>query len=71
MKYSIVISHDYAKVKADPYDSLLLEKTLTFHNVIILIKSVFNKGKNNYYYNIVLEKGSFELSKNNDNKFFV
>ena len=31
---------------------------LTFHNVIILIKSVFNKYKNNYCYNIFLEKGS-------------
>ena len=26
-----------------------LEKTLTFHNVIILIKSVFNKVKNNIF----------------------
>ena len=34
-----------------------IEKTLTFHNVIVLIKSVFNKIENNYYYNIFLEKG--------------
>ena len=34
-----------------------IEKTLTFHNVIVLIKSVFNKNENNYYYNIFLEKG--------------
>ena len=38
---------------------------LTFHNVIILIKSVF-KYKNNYYYNIFLENGLYKLSKNND-----
>ena len=35
------------------------EKTLTFNNVIILIKSVFSKDKNNYYYNIFLEKCSY------------
>ena len=27
---------------------------MTFHNVIILIKSVFNKDKTNYYYNLFL-----------------
>ena len=37
------------------HDSLPLEKTLTSHNVIILIKSVFNKDENNYCYNIFLE----------------
>ena len=35
-----------------------IEKILTFHNVISLIKSVVNKNKNEYYYNIFLEKGS-------------
>ena len=50
-----VISHSYAKVKVDSYDSLPLEKTMTFRNVIILIKSVFEKDKNNYYYKIFLE----------------
>ena len=29
---------------------------MTFHYVTILIKPVFNKDKNNYYYNIFLEK---------------
>ena len=43
-----VISHSYAKVKVDSYDSLPLEKTLTLHNVIIFIKSVFNKDKISY-----------------------
>ena len=33
---------------------------LTFHNVEILIKSVANKNKNNYYYNIFLEKGWYK-----------
>ena len=40
----------------------------SLHNVIILIKSVFNKEKNKCYYNIFLEKGLYQLSKNNDNE---
>ena len=58
------ISQNYAKIKVDYYNSLPLEKTMTFHNLIILIKSVFNKDKNNYYCNIFLEKASHELSQN-------
>ena len=38
-----VISHNYAKIKVDSYDSLALEKTLTLHNVITLIKLTFLK----------------------------
>ena len=33
---------------------------MTFDNVIILIKSVVNKNKNEYYYNIFFEKGSYK-----------
>ena len=62
-----VSSHNYAKIKVHSYDSFSLEKTFTFHNVIILIKSVFIKDKNSYYYNILLEKCSYQLPKNNDN----
>ena len=58
-----IISHNFAKIKRDSYDSLPLEKTMTFHDVIILIKSVFKKDKNNYYYNIFLQKASYELPK--------
>ena len=36
----------------DSYNSLPIKKILTFHNVMILIKSVVNKNKNKYYYNI-------------------
>ena len=43
-----VLSHYYAKVKTDFYNSLPLENTLTFCNIIILIKSVLNKDKNHY-----------------------
>ena len=58
-------------MKADSYDYLTLKKALTFHNIIILIKSVCNKDENDYYYNIFLDKGSHELPKNNDIEFFV
>ena len=63
------ISHTYAKIKVDTYDSLPLEKTVTFHNVIILIKLVLNKDKNTYYYNIFLEKASHEFMNLRKNKF--
>ena len=43
-----VISYNYAKIKVDSCDSFPLEKTLIFHDVIILIMS---KDKNIYYYN--------------------
>ena len=36
---------------------------MIFHDVIILIKSVFNKDKNSYYNNIFLEESSYELPK--------
>ena len=59
-----VVSQNYATVKShivDLYNSLPLEKTILFHNVVIFIKSVFNKDRNDYYYNIFLEKTSYEL----------
>ena len=58
-----VISQNYAKIKVDSYYSLPLEKTMTFHNVIVLIKLAFNKDKYDYYYDIFLEKVWNELSK--------
>ena len=57
------VSHNFARVKVDSYDFLPLEKTMTFRNVIILMKLVFNRDKNNYCYNIFSEKVSFELLK--------
>ena len=55
------------------FDNILIkEKTirnLTLHNdFTILIKSVFNKNKNNYHYNIFWEKGLYELAKKNSSK---
>ena len=58
-----IISHNYTKIKVDSYNSLPLEKTMVFHNVIILIKSVWNKYKSNCSYNIFLEKTFYELPK--------
>ena len=46
------------------HNSLPIEKMLTFHNVIILIKSVVNKNKNEYFYNIFLEKGLYKDRSN-------
>ena len=43
-----VFSQCYVKIKVDSYDSLPTRKRLTLHNVIILIKSVLNKDKNDY-----------------------
>ena len=63
-----VISHNYAKIKVDLYNLLPPEKPLTLHNVITLIKAVFDKDRNNYYHNIFLEKGSYQLLENNNNK---
>ena len=40
----------------DSYNSLPIKKILTFHNVIIIIKPAVTKNKNEYYYNIFLEK---------------
>ena len=52
-----VFSHNYARINIDSYDSFPFEKRLTFHNVVIHIKSVLNKDQNHYYHDIFLEKG--------------
>ena len=62
------INHNLGKIKIDSYNSLPIEKILTFHNVIILIKSVYNKNKNEYYYNIFSEKGSYK--DKSDTRYF-
>ena len=58
-------SHKYPKIKIISDDNLPLEKTLTLHNLAILIKSVLKKkNQNHYYYNVFLEKCSYQLAKN-------
>ena len=54
--FTDIILHNFARIKIDSYGSLPIEKTLTLHNIIILIKLVLNKDQNHYYYNIFLEK---------------
>ena len=58
------INHKLTRIRIDSYNFLPIEKVLTFHNVITLIKSVVNKNKSNYYYNIFLEKGSYKDKSN-------
>ena len=59
-------NNNFARIKIDLYDSLPIEKMLTFHDVIILIKLVFNKNKDEYYYNIFVEKGSYKDKSNTE-----
>ena len=58
VKYCIahVISHNYDKIEEHSSDSLPLEKVVNFLNFIILVKSVFDKDKDNYYCNYVFLK---------------
>ena len=51
------VNHNFARNRIYSYDSLSIEKILTFHNIIMLIKSVVKKNKNEYYHNIFLDKG--------------
>ena len=59
----ICFPHNYARIKIHSKDTLYLEKTLALHNIVLLIKSVLNKGQNHYSYNIFLEKCSDKLAK--------
>ena len=51
------INYNFGRIRIDSYNSLPIKKILTFHNLLILIKSAVKKNKNKYYYNIFLEKG--------------
>ena len=62
------INHNFGEIRIDSYNSLPIEKILTFHNAIILIKSVIKKNKNKYYYNIFLEKDSYK--NKSDTRYF-
>ena len=39
------VNHSFRKIRIDSYNSLHIEKMLTSHNIVILIKSVVNKNK--------------------------
>ena len=53
-----IINHNFGEIKVDSYTSRPIEKILTLHNVMILIKSVVNKNTNEYYHQIFLQKDS-------------
>ena len=58
------INQNLSRIRNESYDSLPLEKIYIFFNVIILIKSVVGKKKNECYYKIFLEKGSNKSRSN-------
>ena len=52
--------HNFTRIRIESYNFLPIEKTLTFHNAIIFINSVFKRNQDHYCPNIFLEKGSYE-----------
>ena len=63
------INHNFAKFRIDSYNYLPIEKNIDFlcyNTVIILIKSVVNKNKNEYYYNIFLGKSLYKEESNTE-----
>ena len=66
MILQIVLIIILGRIRIDSDNSLPIEKTLTFHNVIIFIKSVVNENKNNYFSNIFLEKGFYKDNSNTE-----
>ena len=56
---SAVFSNN-TKIKIDLDDDLPLQKIITMHDVVILIKSAFNENLNRYYYHVFLEKCSYK-----------
>ena len=54
------INHSFGNIRIDSYNSMPIEKILTFHNVILLIKSVVNNNKKNYRYNIFLQNSWYK-----------
>ena len=64
----IYFSYYFAKIKADSYNFLPIEKILTLHNFIIYMKSVNHK--NHYYYKIFSENAHINYLKSNYRIFF-
>ena len=58
------INHNFARIITNSYSFWSIEKILTLHDLIILIKSVVNKNENNYNYNIFLETGCYKDRSN-------
>lgn len=55
-----VVCHNYAKIKINSDDDLLLEKKLNF----------YQEDHDNYFYKSVFEKRYYQLIKSTDNNFF-
>ena len=51
---SDVYSHKYMKIKINSDDHLPLGKILNTHNALILIKPIFNKNYNHYFYRVFI-----------------
>ena len=60
------INHNFGRIRIDSYDYLPIEKIYTFHNVIIQIKSVINKNRNEYCYNIFFKNGLYKDKSNTE-----
>ena len=41
------INHSFARIRFNSNNSLPIEKILTFHNVVIFVRSIVNENKNN------------------------
>ena len=57
------INNNFGRIRNDSYNSLTIKKILTFHNVIILIKPVVNKNKNEYCYNFFPKKVHIKVNQ--------
>ena len=53
---SSTINLNFGEIRIDSCNSLPNEKFLNFYNAITVTKSVVNKNKNEYYYNIFVGK---------------
>ena len=53
---SDVYFHKYSNIKVNSDNDLLLEKIFNIQNVVMLMKSAFNKNHNHYKYQTFLEK---------------
>ena len=58
-----IFSHYFEKIKVGSYDFWPIGKILNMYNFITLIKSVLNKDKIHYHYNIFSEKLCYQLAK--------
>ena len=62
-RLTYVFSYKYAKIKFKSDDGLPVEETLTLHNVLLLIKSLFYNDQNHCCYDKFLKRCSYQLAK--------